>query len=136
MLSPSTLAFSTGKAARASIVAFTMNGRYVSLTPRCSNEWRCSARRRSTRLMSISNTVVTWAEVRFETTMCSAVFFRIGDIGTTGDLSAPVRAGGAAAVAREGRLAAAGGAVAGRDVAGGAGIGGGATGGTGAGRGA
>ncbi len=34
-------------------------------------------------MKSISNTVETWAEVRFESTMCSAVFFRIGDIGTT-----------------------------------------------------
>src|SRR5512144_1669515 len=33
--------------------------------------------------MSISKTVDTWAEVRFESTMCSAVFRRIGDIGTT-----------------------------------------------------
>ena len=37
----------------------------------------------STRVMSISNTVETWAEVRFESTMCSAVFRRMGDMGTT-----------------------------------------------------
>src|SRR5262249_60766577 len=39
-------------------------------------------------LMSISNTVVTWAEVRFESTMCSAVLRRIGDIGTISTLPA------------------------------------------------
>src|SRR2546426_207618 len=33
--------------------------------------------------MSISKTVATWAEVRLESTMCSAVFLRIGDMGTT-----------------------------------------------------
>src|SRR5262245_6566658 len=37
-------------------------------------------------LMSISKTVVTWAEVRFESTMCSAVLRRIGDIGTISTL--------------------------------------------------
>src|SRR5579862_4320473 len=33
--------------------------------------------------MSISETVVTWAEVLFERTMCSAVLLRIGDMGTS-----------------------------------------------------
>src|SRR6266702_4167310 len=33
--------------------------------------------------MSTSKTVATWAEVRLESPMCSAVFLRIGDMGTT-----------------------------------------------------
>src|SRR2546428_10334277 len=33
--------------------------------------------------MSIAKTVVTWAEIRFDRTMCSAVFLRIGLMGTT-----------------------------------------------------
>ncbi len=33
--------------------------------------------------MSTSHTVDTWAEVRFDITMCSAVFLRMGDMGTT-----------------------------------------------------
>src|SRR5258707_11892499 len=54
--------------------------------------------------MSISNTVATWADVRFERTMCSAVFLRIGDMGTTwvraprANDGAPGAGGAAAAV--------------------------------------
>ncbi len=52
---------------------------------------RCLRRSSSTRVMSISKTVETWAEVRFDRIMCSAVFLRIGDIGTTS--TRPVGAG-------------------------------------------
>src|SRR3990170_94538 len=47
--------------------------------------------------MSISKTVETWAEVRLERTMCSAVFLRIGDIGTTSTRAAAPIVGGAGA---------------------------------------
>src|SRR6185436_9872568 len=83
MLSPSTDALRTGKALRASTVALTMNGMYVSLTPLRS--WYCCLylwRRCATRDMSTSETVVTCAEMRFDVTMCSDVFLRIGNMGT------------------------------------------------------
>src|SRR4029077_1496387 len=83
MLSPSTDALRTGKALRASTVALTMNGMYVSLTPLRS--WYCCLylwRRCATRDMSISETVVTCAEMRFDITMCSDVFLRMGNMGT------------------------------------------------------
>src|SRR5262249_9040409 len=57
----------------------------------------------STRVMSISHTVETWAEVLLERTMCSAVFLRMGDIGTTSTRSPAwdgAAAGAAALVAR------------------------------------
>src|SRR6267142_3992782 len=82
MLSPSTDALRMGKALSAFTVALTMNGMYVSLTPLrswygCLYFWRrCAARD-----MSISKTVVTWAEIRLDMTMCAAVFLRIGGIG-------------------------------------------------------
>src|SRR5262245_5233815 len=83
MVSPSMLALRTGKALSASTVALMTNGMYVSRMPlRSSYRTRCAWRSWSTRVMSISKTVVTWAEVRFESTMCSAVFLRIGDMGT------------------------------------------------------
>src|SRR4029079_3386866 len=72
-----------GKALRASTVALTMNGMYVSLTPLRS--WYCCLylwRRCATRDMSISETVVTCAEMRFDITMCSDVFLRMGNMGT------------------------------------------------------
>src|SRR5437667_308442 len=45
--------------------------------------------------MSISKTVVTWAEVRLESTMCSAVRLRMGDMGTTWPRVSDPTAGGA-----------------------------------------
>src|SRR6185295_11916210 len=83
MLSPSTDALRTGKALRASTVALTMNGMCVSLTPLRS--WYCCLylwRRCATRDMSTSETVVTCAEMRFDVTMCSDVFLRMGNMGT------------------------------------------------------
>ena len=84
MLSPSIEAFTSGNVFSASTAAFTMNGVGVSFTPWRS--WKAlwfSSRRRITRLMSTSKTVVTWAEVRRLMTMCSAIFLRMGLIGTT-----------------------------------------------------
>src|SRR6266540_3574842 len=83
MLSPSTDALRVGKALSAFTAALTMNGMYVSLTPLrswygCLYFWR----RWAARDMSISKTVVTCAEMRLDITMCSAVFLRIGSIGT------------------------------------------------------
>src|SRR6185503_9458500 len=135
MLSPSTDALRTGKALRASTVALTMNGMYVSLTPLRS--WYCCLyllRRCATRDMSISETVVTCAEMRFDITMCSDVFLRMGNMGTISTRSpgwwdgtkgagadvgaglAPTPAGFAAAGAEgaEGAEGAAGGGLAGR----------------------
>ena len=63
--------------------------------------------------MSISKTVETWADVRFERTMCSAVRRRMGDIGTTSTRApAPGAAGAAGATTggAGGGVAAAGGA--------------------------
>src|SRR4029450_6227577 len=83
MLSPSTDALRPGKSLRASTVALTMNGMNVSLTWLrsrycCLYLWR----RCATRDMSISETVVTCAEMRFDITMCSDVFLRMGNMGT------------------------------------------------------
>src|SRR3979490_2093054 len=83
MLSASTGALRIGKALSAFTVALTMNGMYVSLTP-LRSWYGCLyfCRRGAARDMSISKTVVTWAEIRLDVTMCSAVFLRIGSIGT------------------------------------------------------
>ena len=51
----------------------------------------CAAGRRG--VMSISNTVVTWAEMRLDSTMCSAVFRRMGDMGTTSTRSPALEGG-------------------------------------------
>src|SRR5258708_31265925 len=89
--------------------------------------------------MSISKTVVTCAEMRLDITMCSAVFFRIGSIGTISTRSpgwcgetkgAGAGAGAAAVAVPEAGFAGGGGAAAGAgDVEGAAG--GGARGGGG-----
>src|SRR5688572_15822401 len=58
--------------------------------------------------MSTSKTVVTWAEVRFESVMCSAVFRRMGDMGTIstrGPAGDGGRAGAGAGCAAEGGAA-------------------------------
>src|SRR5258708_40167969 len=83
MLSPSTDALRIGKALSAFTVAVTMNGMYVSLTPlRSWYGWLYFWRRWAARDMSISQTVVTCGETPWESTLCSAVFFRIGGIGS------------------------------------------------------
>src|SRR4029450_7749655 len=111
------LAFSTGYAASASTTAFSTNGTYVSRTPRSSNEALCLWRRWSIREKSISNTVETWAEMRLESTMCSAVFLRIGDLGTIWTRGPATGAGaagaGGAGAGAEGAAAGADGAAAG-----------------------
>src|SRR5882672_11074678 len=113
MLSPSTDALRIGKALSAFTVALTMNGMYVSLTPLrswygCLYFWR----RWAARDMSISKTVVTCAEMRFDITMCSAVFLRIGSIGTISTRSPgwceETKGAGAVAVPEPGFAAAAG----------------------------
>ena len=84
MLSPSTRELRTGKVLSASTTAFRMKGMKVSRTPLVSSQAaRCFRRSSSTRVMSTSKTVETWAEVRFERIMCSAVFLRMGVMGTT-----------------------------------------------------
>src|SRR5574340_949683 len=104
MLSPSTLAFRTGNALRASTAAFRMKGIQVRRTPRSWYDAPWVVRSWATQVKSISKTVETCAEVRLDSSMCSAVLRRIGVIGTTsrrdpaaavgGDAGGRGRAGG------------------------------------------
>src|SRR5688572_21769553 len=82
MLSPSTDAFNTGTARRASTTALTMNDRYVSFAPARSYSAFFASRTCATRPKFTSNTEWTWADVRRLRIMCSAIFLRMTDIGT------------------------------------------------------
>ena len=74
MLSPSIAAFSTGYAAQRVDRGLQDERQVRELARRAPRRRPCTCRAGGrSRVMSISNTVVTWAEVRFESTMCSAV---------------------------------------------------------------
>ena len=83
MVSPSTDAFTTGTARSALTTAFKMNDRYVSFAPARSYSAFFASRTCATRPKFTSKTECTCAEVRRLAIMCSAIRFRITDIGTT-----------------------------------------------------
>ena len=64
--------------------ALAMNGRNVSFTPlRVSHALRFFSRNLAMRVISTLKTECTWALVRLDSTMRSAIFLRIGVMGTT-----------------------------------------------------
>src|SRR5258708_13717037 len=98
MLVPSMEALTTGKARRASAAARVTNERYVSEKPwRAWNSALARSRARATLVMSTRWTVVTWAEVRLLMIMCSAIRWRMVDIGSTRVWGCSARGGGGAA---------------------------------------
>src|SRR5258708_6218817 len=83
MLVPSMEALTMGYARRASAAARVTNDRYVSEKPlRAWNSALARSRARATLVMSTRWTVVTWAEVRLLRSMCSAMRWRMVDMGS------------------------------------------------------
>src|SRR5260370_17883390 len=83
MFDPSMEAFTIGYCRKAAAAARTTKGRNVRLNPYWA--WNCPlifSRSFATRVISTLCTVVTCAEVRLLKTMCSAIFWRIVDIGS------------------------------------------------------
>src|SRR6476646_7396692 len=83
MLSPTTEEFMIGFTRMPCNIALAMKGRNVSLTPlRASHALRFFSRNRAMRVISILKIECTCALVRLDSTMRSAIFLRIGVMGT------------------------------------------------------
>src|SRR5260370_450876 len=83
MPSPTTDAFTTGLVRTPCINALAMKGMYVSFTPwRASHPLRIFSRNLTMRVISTLKIVCTCALVRRDSTMRSAIFLRMGDLGT------------------------------------------------------
>ena len=83
MLSPSTDAFTIGQSRIPASTACAKKGMNVSFAPlRFSQSARSRSRSFTMRVILISKIECTCALVRFDATMCSAIFLRMVDIGT------------------------------------------------------
>ena len=84
MLSPSTDELTMGHLRRPCTTARAKNGVKVSLLPvACSNLPFIFSRSLTMRVTSTSKTPCTCALVRFDMIMCSAIFLRMVDMGTS-----------------------------------------------------
>ena len=84
MLVPSTEEFTVGKARKASTAARTKKGMKVSLVPDASSNFPfILARRVAMPVTSASSTEYTCGETCFDNTMCSAMRWRMTDMGCT-----------------------------------------------------